>query len=367
MVTFRERMQAVLHHRQPDQVPLAPYTELLPRGDFEREMRNRGMGLVRRVRWTWSECPSVRTEITTQGDITTTTHRTQAGTLTARERTHVSREYAGGGSTEVEGLIKGVADFPAAMALFDDTVYHVDSGPYYDALRDLGEDGIVRLGDISAPYDTLMGYFGIGTAEGLANWAYAQQDHPDEFAELLAAVERCTERHLALLVDSPGDFAAVGSWDGFYGPRQYERYVLPFLERAVSLLHAKGKACALHAHAPQIRQYAGFFKQIGIDVVEAYTPPPFADLPLAEARAAWGPDTVIWVNFPETIFYSGAEATKQYAIDLLRSDRPGSSLVIGFTESGLACITSDEVERIFKAGFRALVEAIEEHGQYPIP
>jgi hypothetical protein len=44
---FLERINAVLHHRKPDKIPFAPYDNLIPRGDFEREMRNRGMKLWR--------------------------------------------------------------------------------------------------------------------------------------------------------------------------------------------------------------------------------------------------------------------------------------------------------------------------------
>jgi len=90
------------------------------------------------------------------------------------------------------------------------------------------------------------------------------------------------------------------------------------------------------------------------------------ELPLKEARAAWGEDTIIWVNFPETIFWSGAEETKRYAIELLKSDPPGHALVIGFTEMGLWGATDDKTEQAFKAGTMAIMEAIEEHGNCPI-
>ena len=43
---FFTRINAVLDGGQPDQVPFAPYDELVPRGEFSREMRNRGMGLL---------------------------------------------------------------------------------------------------------------------------------------------------------------------------------------------------------------------------------------------------------------------------------------------------------------------------------
>jgi hypothetical protein len=75
---------------------------------------------------------------------------------------------------------------------------------------------------------------------------------------------------------------------------------------------------------------------------------------------------VIWVNFPETIFYSGYDATKQYAIDLLQADAPADRLVISFTEMGLWGALNDETEKIFKTGTRAIMEAIGEYGNVPV-
>ena len=77
-------------------------------------------------------------------------------------------------------------------------------------------------------------------------------------------------------------------------------------------------------------------------------------------------DPVIWVNFPETIFWLGPDETKRYTIQLLKSDAPGDALVLGFTEMGLWGATDDETEQCFKAGTMAIMEAIEEVGNCPI-
>jgi hypothetical protein len=42
MMDFLTRIDAVLHHEEPDQVPFAPYDNLVPRGEFVRKLRNRG-------------------------------------------------------------------------------------------------------------------------------------------------------------------------------------------------------------------------------------------------------------------------------------------------------------------------------------
>jgi len=50
--------------------------------------------------------------------------------------------------------------------------------------------------------------------------------------------------------------------------------------------------------------------QTGCDVIEAFTPPPMGDLSMAEARTALGDKIVIWVDFPESVFWQGVEETK---------------------------------------------------------
>jgi hypothetical protein len=59
---FLTRINAVLHHAAPDKVPFAPYDNLVPRGDFERELRNRGLGLCLRRSTIWNEMPHVSVE-----------------------------------------------------------------------------------------------------------------------------------------------------------------------------------------------------------------------------------------------------------------------------------------------------------------
>jgi hypothetical protein len=216
----------------------------------------------------------------------------------------------------------------------------------------------VRFSGPSPPYDQTDHYF------SLEGWAQAQADHPSEFARLLEAVEQQSERMIPLVLEAPGEFVAVGSLSGIYGPKQYEKYALPFYEGCVPELIAAGKMPALHAHNSNLTSFVDLVKRTGVPVIEAFTPPPVGDLSLADARAAWGPDVVIWVNFPETIFLLGRQETYDYTVDLLAQDMSSGRLVIGMTEMGSYGITDDESERLFKDGMRAIVDAIDGHGIY---
>ena len=358
-MSFGDRINAVLHLQKPDRVPFTPYDNLVPRGDFSRELRNRGMGLCLRRSTIWSECPNVRVETRTEGEITITTYHTPEGDVSTRRRTHLGRIDDSSG-VQLDGMIKRVEDFAPVIFMIEDMVFHADNSLYFDSARDVGQDGIVcEWAGVASPYDATRQYFGL--YYGLANWVYAQQDHPRHFTRLLEALTTREERRLSLVAHSPAEVISLGSLDGHYGPGQFRALVLPFYQKYVPLLQAQGKICTLHAHASNLTVFQELIAQTGVDVVEAFTPPPVGDLTIAEARAAWGPDTIIWVNFPETMFWHGADRTKEYTLDLLRSDPRPDRLVIGMTEMGTYGVTDDESEGVFKTGMRAIMDAIDEY------
>jgi hypothetical protein len=352
-MSFSERVDAVLHGRTPDKVPFAPYDNLIPRGDFEREMRNRGMGLCARRSSIWSACEGVRTENGAQDDLHVTTYHTPIGSVSTRHRTHLGR-IDDSGSVQREWMIKTVADYDPVIYMIENTVFGARDQDHWNAVRDFGTDGIVRGKGLEPPYDATEGYF------GLVNWAYAQADHPAQFRRLLDALWARQERLFPLVASSPAEFIAFGSLSGSYGTKQYREHTLPFYQQYVPLLKERGKICALHAHNSNLRAFADLIAQTGAQVIEAYTPPPISDLPIDEARAAWGEDVVIWVNFPETVFWYGREQTKAYTLDLLERDPRPDRLVIGMTEMGTYGVTDDETERAFKDGLRAIMDAIDE-------
>lgn len=349
---FLERINAVLHHRKPDKVPFAPYDNLIPRGSFEREMRNRGMGLCARRSSIRSKTPDVWTETINLGNTTETVYHIPVGSISTKRRTRLGR-ISDSGSVQSEWMIKDVSDYEPVIFMIDNTEFYSNDKGYYQPVRELGKDGIVRDRGLSAPYDSSEGYF------GLFKWSTEQYDHPEHFKRLLEALERRAERLFPYVADSPAEFISFGGLSGSYGPKEFEKYVLPFYQKYVPLLHEKGKICAMHAHASNLSIFKELLAQTGVDVIEAFTPPPIGDLSVAEARKVWGDETVIWVNFPETVFWYGEEKTKKYTVDMLKSDS-SDALVIGMTELGLYGIADETTERAFKAGLKAIMDAIDE-------
>ena len=360
-MTFRDRIRAVLFGGKPDRVPFAPYANLIPRGDFERELRNRGMGLLSSCSTVWSEMPNVSVSRRTEGDISYTTHHTPVGSVRSARKTHVGR-IIDGENVEWEAPVKSVGDLPPVIFMIDDTVYHTDYGRWEAAVREVGADGIVRSDGLVSPYESAY-WEGSGAYMSLETWATMQVEHPGDFARLLEALDRRVRRRTPLALAAPGESAYFGWLGGIFGPKQFERNMLPFYREFVPLFEAAGKRCVLHADATKLAVFADLVRQTGVHIVEAFTPPPVGDLSIAEARAAWGPEVVIWVNFPETIFWSGPEETYEYTAELLRQNARSPRFAMGLTEMGTYGVQDDETERVFKQGLLAVLDSIEEHGR----
>jgi len=96
----------------------------------------------------------------------------------------------------------------------------------------------------------------------------------------------------------------------------------------------------------RLRHLKDLISKMDLDAVEAFTPPPMGDLPLEEARSAWK-GKVISLNFPQSVFLEGAEATRKRAMRILEEAAPGDNFMPTITEdipsdyrwAGLSAVT----------------------------
>ena len=225
----RERINAVIHHQKPDKVPFAPLAGMVPRGEFTRELRDRGMGVMTRTNLWWSEMPNVTFERRVEGDKITTIAHTPVGSVSSWTRTHLPREAVGGRAILQEGMIKSLEDYDPVIFMIEDEVFHQDYAVYDWLTRDLGGDGVVRANRFDAPYWHVYSHFGRSSPVGAENFVYHQHDHPDHFGALIQAFERRNERLFPIVANCPAELIEVGAIDGVYGPKQFEQYFIPLL------------------------------------------------------------------------------------------------------------------------------------------
>ncbi len=142
-MTPKQRIESVFTGAMPDKVPFMPYDNLLPRGEFSREMRNRGMGLLASARCVVADQPNVVLETLQKDGVTTTRYKTPVGAVEVSRVTEVGR-IADGGSVQKRWMIRDQSDFEPVLFIIRDTEFRPDNGAYINAVRDLGDDGVIR-------------------------------------------------------------------------------------------------------------------------------------------------------------------------------------------------------------------------------
>ncbi|MEM3388326.1 MAG: hypothetical protein QW491_02745 [Thermoproteota archaeon] len=95
----RERVNNVLKGKMPDKIPWLIYSNHLPRGSFERRMREMGLGLDERCSIYKTFMPNVKIESRTVGDYVYTTYRTPVGELNSKTRIGMRFQFPGGSWT----------------------------------------------------------------------------------------------------------------------------------------------------------------------------------------------------------------------------------------------------------------------------
>jgi len=351
----KDNLLAVLHHEKPERVPWIIYSELVGRGSLDRELRNMGMGII----YAWTpvykvECPNVRIEDNEVGSILHRTLHTPLGEVSMRIRTGLRRGT--GGRWIVEHMIKDVSDYSVVKFIVEDTVYRPDYDLFLELERDIGQDGVVAAGIDPTPLTKIwVDYMGL---ERLSVDLYR---HPQELNDLVQTIGQKQEEAYRIVADSPAQLVWCGDQIGggiIASPKIFRRYYLPAFERFGGILHAKNKMFAVHMDGPYMKSLKDHIKEANVDIVEAFTPPPMGNLALEEAREAWGDRFVIWVNFPETIFYYGPQELRKQTVRLLEEAVPGDRVVIGMTE--------DMPPNLMEEGLRTITRTIKRRGKYPI-
>jgi hypothetical protein len=140
---------------------------------------------------------------------------------------------------------------------------------------------------------------------------------------------------LAIAAASPAPIVLCGdNLDGFLvNPKLFRKYFVPVYAEQAAVLHAQDKLMAVHMDG-RVANLKGLIAETAIDIVEALHPTPMGDLSLSDALAAW-PTKAIWVGFPGAIYALGPQATRAYALELLRACLPGDRLVIAMSTEEL--------------------------------
>ncbi len=342
-MTRRERVMAASRKQRADRLPFFHFWRHSQIGWAERECRNRGMGM------NWQRPCHVEkmhdVEITeTRGVLSGRavihrTYTTPLGSVYVDEHRepgvgqwHGERSWKDVSPWLLSRLIKEPRDYEIVKYMVEHTEYIADYFPVEQASEWLGEDGCVIVALPHSPMQTLMIDW-VGSEGG--RFFFHHADYPDLVEELYRTICKSREALFEIAAKAPADIVSCGdNIDGLLvDPRLFEKYFMPEYEKEGKVLHAHGKLMLVHMDG-SLNVLKELIPRTPIDIVEAVHPPPMGNLALGEALSRWK-DQVVWMGFPAAIFALGPEATKRYALDILREVIPGDRLVIEMSTENL--------------------------------
>ena len=362
-INIRERLMAVFHREEPDVIPWTMYQVFLPRGSWEREIRNMGFGLVNLVPTHLTHVPKVKMELTKDLAIWSREER-----LMFAETKHevngryvtpvgsVSTKYKIGYSPPnewtLQHLIKSLPDYDVVKFMVEETEYTPNYKDFLKAEREVGDDGVILGAMPKSPLQCML-----YDLMGCERFSLDYFMHRKEFDDLYRVMSEKELEAYRIAADSPAKVVWCG--DNINGvmtsPKLFDKYLIPFYDKVTSILHRKGKLFAVHMDG-RLKCIVDSIRRSKVDVLEAFTLPPVGDLPVEEARTAWK-GKIIWQNMSTVCAYEPDKVEKN-TVDLLRSVAPGDNYMLGLTE--------DVPPEILEESLRNVTKAVMKYGTYPI-
>jgi hypothetical protein len=353
-MTIKDRICTALMGQMPDRVPFTIYRGVVTAEKGFDDLIAQGMGFMASCRVYNTRHPNV--EISQEEQVLNgvstkvVRYKTPVGEIWQRSRI----EPGYGSSWNVEHFIKDVRDYEVLEFFVRDMEY----SPNYDAYRkvegSLGDTGIVMAWTERVPIQRLwIQYTGIERLSVDLN-------------ENLPAVERVMEAMIDkarelwdIVAGSPAEFVwCPDNITGeMTGPPLFDKYCIPYYREVVDVMHKSGKRVLCHMDG-MMRWLAESVRETDLDVIEAFTPPPDGNLPLAEARKAWQ-DKVISINFPSSVHIADPGTIRDVTLQLLREATPGNGFVIGVTENVPKSVGTRSLS--------VIADTISKYGTCPIP
>lgn len=326
-MSIKSDILAVLAGETPERVPWNIHHHLLPQGELERAMRERGLGIVEKSVSPYravSREVSVEERRTFEDDRLTlhTTHHTPIGDL--QSRTVIGPD---GSPWVVEYPVKEVGDFRILEYISEDRAFFSNDAQIQARQKSLGEDGVVLCRMMRSPLQRLLIEW-----MGTEAVAYALFDYPSEVEHLLDGMAAADAPAHAIAAESAAEalWSAENITAWITTPDLFERHCLPYYEGVASLLQGRGKPYGVHMDG-QLQALQDAIARSPLDFVEGFTPPPIGDFELEDARRAW-PGKVLWTNFPGSEFRRTDEQVIQYTAELVKTGMEGGRFLLTLTE-----------------------------------
>jgi hypothetical protein len=275
----------------------------------------------------------------------TTRYITPYGTLTER---HAASGYFEGHievASQLECPVSSVGDFAVWEYVAENTYYDPCYEEYLAYEAQVGDEGYPLVVSGDCPFH----HFLLRLA-GYSNGYFLMADHLQEFEHLLTVMTQVEKERLwPVVAGSPARLILHGlHFDSqFTPPKLFRQYITPYYKEFSALLHARAKRLAYHADADS-RLILAEVKEAGFDMADCFCSAPMARVTIAQARAAWGNEVIIYGGVPSVLLESEVsdEEFEEYMQNLFQTIAPGDAFILGVSDNVMASSKIERVERI---------------------
>lgn len=359
-MTDRERLLRIINHRLPDQIPWIPrlqiwYDAHSRRGDLPEQYaggslqsieRDLGMGAPARdglVFGTELGGVDVTTEVV--GDDTVTRYTTPVGTVETVQRRSPTLTHGGIASEMVvKHMIEEVQDYAVVEYMIEHTAILPTYENYLVYEAEIGDAGLPLVGIGPDPmYHILQNLIGYN------NFYYHLYDDRPRVMHLFETLLDQAWEIQRVVLASPAKLILHGEHfhAQFTPPPFFKAYMLPYFQAFADELHRYDKVLVCHADA-DTTGLLELIKIAGFDMAECFVTHPMVPVTLAEARAIFGEDVIIWGGVPSVILgdpVSDADF-EAYMLELFRTIAPGGAFILGVADNVMAEAKFERIRRI---------------------
>jgi hypothetical protein len=343
----RERLLAILNRQAADRMPWIPRLELWYNarkltGTMPRQWQGYSLRDIERALGLGTPARNGRIFEVEYGGVDVTVHQEDNKRITEYHTPiGMVREVTGFSETlDVQGLPGRVEEHlfknPGDYRVWEWVVEHSRYASTYDAYRaydaEIGEDGLPLVPAGDNPFYTFL-----EVLAGYGNAFYQLADFRREVEHLLAVMTQVQrERLWPIVLDSPAQLLLNGAHlsSQFTPPTLFEKYILPYYQEFIPLVHARGKWVAMHADADTSR-ILKLIECAGWDMVECFVTAPMVPITLAQARQAWGDRVIIWGGLPSVLLSPSVpeKEFRAYMHELFGIVAPGEAFVLGVADN----------------------------------
>ena len=322
-MTERERVLAILNHKQPDQLPwLADFAYLvysmevdktLP-AKYQNQYLDEGLQRMHRDYGTGfylqgfepfqAVQKNVDTTVEQKGNLRITTITSPVGTLHQVEQfSKTSYSY---GITE--HMIKDIEDLKIYSYICEHTAYLPNYEFAKKRYETIGDNGVVLCYTPKSPLMDL-----VALRSGVENVTYMAIDDEDEFTALLDEIEEKFDKACQLAVDSPAECIMIPeNISSECVASFYQKYMKRYHQKWTKRIREAGKYSFVHQDGAVRGLITQLSKESGFDVIEAVTPLPMGDVAIEEVGSLVDDKTIIWGGIPGGMFVESTMSDEDF-------------------------------------------------------